>query len=154
METGIEQFNHFLKKGRPGEHAYVVLLGLNVFDPPALMKLIAKGLPLQALQRFVRNTGLTVEQVAELIDIPKRTFARRKAQKRLTPGESDRLVRAARIYSRALALYDGNAPLATEWFTAKIPALGGVTPIEYARTEVGATEVDHLIGRIEYGIFS
>lgn len=150
----VEQFASFLKKGRPGEHAYAVLLGLNVFDPPALMKLIAKGLPWRTLQRFVRNTGLTAEQVAELIDIPKRTFARRKAQGRLTPGESDRLLRAARIYSRALTLYDGDAEAATEWFTGDILALGGVSPLEYARTEIGATEVDQLIGRIEWGMFS
>ena len=150
----VAQFTSFLKKPKPGEHAYVVLLGLNTFDPGSLLKLIDKGLPWTALMRFVRNTGLTLEQVAGLIDIPKRTLARRKTQKRLTSGESDRLLRAARIYSRALALYDGDAQAATEWFTGDILALGGVLPLEYARTELGATEVDQLIGRIEWGMFS
>jgi len=33
-------------------------------------------------------------------------------------------------------------------------ALGGVIPFELARTEVGAREVEMLIGRIEHGVIS
>jgi putative toxin-antitoxin system antitoxin component (TIGR02293 family) len=40
------------------------------------------------------------------------------------------------------------------WFHGRIRALGGKTPIEFARTEPGAREVEDLIGRIEDGIFS
>jgi len=32
--------------------------------------------------------------------------------------------------------------------------LGGETPLEYAETEVGAREVEDLLGRIEYGVYS
>lgn len=40
------------------------------------------------------------------------------------------------------------------WFSAKILALGGRTPLEYAQTEPGAREVESIIGRIEHGVFS
>ena len=33
-------------------------------------------------------------------------------------------------------------------------ALGGVAPLDFARTELGAEEVENLVGRIQYGIFS
>jgi uncharacterized protein (DUF2384 family) len=33
-------------------------------------------------------------------------------------------------------------------------ALGGVSPFEMAKTEVGALEVENLITRIEHGVFS
>jgi putative toxin-antitoxin system antitoxin component (TIGR02293 family) len=150
----VSRYREFLQKGQPGPLAYVVLLGLNVFDLPDLIKLIDKGLPWRTLPRFVRNTGLSLEQVAEVITIPKRTLARRKTSGRLMSDESDRLLRAARIYSRALELFDGNREAATQWLTDRNIALGGVSPLEFARTEIGAAEVDHLVGRIEYGIFS
>src|SRR5688572_25469823 len=123
------------------ERAHVALLGLDVFEVPVLIKLVQKGFPWKALQRFVRNTGLTTEQVADLISIPRRSLARRKATGRLQFVESDRLLRAAYIYSRALTLFDADREAATEWLTDKNIALGGVPPFEFAKTEIGANEV-------------
>lgn len=150
----VQRFTGMIDRGRPSERAYVVLLGLDTFELPALLKLIEKGLPWKALQRFGRNTGLSLEQVAEFTAIPKRTLARRKISGRLSAEESDRLLRAARIYSRALELYHGDSEGATYFLTTANRALGGVTPLQFARTEIGATEVDHLIGRIQHGVFS
>ena len=150
----IVRYHSLFTTGRPGEHAYVVLLGLDTFELPALLRLIEKGIAWKTLQRFTRNTGLTLEQVADLIAIPRRTLARRRIAGRLTSQESDRLLRAARIYGRALELFEGNRDAATTWLTSPNGALAGVSPIELAHTEIGAKEVDHLIGRIEHGIFS
>ena len=150
----VARYRGLSTKGRPDERAYVVLLGLNTFELPALLRQIERGFPWRTLERFVRNTGLTNEQVADLVSIPRRTLARRKADGKLTSSESDRLMRAARIYARALDVFDGDREAATEWLTDGNTALGGVTPLEFARTEVGAVEVDHLIGRIEHGVFS
>ncbi|HEX6084561.1 MAG TPA: antitoxin Xre-like helix-turn-helix domain-containing protein [Thermoanaerobaculia bacterium] len=150
----VQRYRGLSPNGRPGPRAYVVLLGLETFELPALLRAIEKGLPWKALERFVRNTGLTVEQVAGLLTLPPRTLARRKASGRLAPDESDRLVRAARIYGRALDLFDGEPDAATEWLTGRNPALGGVPPIDFARTEVGAEEVENVIGRAEHGVFS
>ncbi|HVG25568.1 MAG TPA: antitoxin Xre-like helix-turn-helix domain-containing protein [Thermoanaerobaculia bacterium] len=150
----VQRYRVLYLNGRPGPQAYVVLLGLDTFELPALIRAIGRGLPWKALQRFVKNTGLTTEQVAELVGIPPRTLARRKVTGRLAADESDRLVRAARLYGRALDLFDGDPEAATAWLTHRNTALGGIAPIEYARTGVGTEEVDALIGRIEYGTFS
>jgi uncharacterized protein (DUF2384 family) len=32
--------------------------------------------------------------------------------------------------------------------------LGGAVPLAYAETELGAREVEDLLGRIEYGVYS
>jgi len=40
------------------------------------------------------------------------------------------------------------------WLTDDNIALGGVAPLEYARTEVGADEVENLVGQIQHGIFA
>jgi putative toxin-antitoxin system antitoxin component (TIGR02293 family) len=58
------------------------------------------------------------------------------------------------VFASALSLFEGDADAARRWLTTAQPALGGDKPLEYAATEVGAREVEDLIGRLEYGISS
>ncbi|MEO6486409.1 MAG: antitoxin Xre-like helix-turn-helix domain-containing protein [Thermoanaerobaculia bacterium] len=150
----VEKFRRFLKTGMPGEHAYVVLLGLSGFDYPSIIEQIEKGLPYSAFDRFQRNTGFTSDQLGEFVQVPRRTLARRKADGRFSADESDRLVRAARVYGKALHFFGGDPVETTAWLTSVRRALGGVTPLDLARTGIGAQEVENLIGRLEHGVFS
>ncbi|HUP61960.1 MAG TPA: antitoxin Xre-like helix-turn-helix domain-containing protein [Thermoanaerobaculia bacterium] len=150
----VARYRSFLRGRSPGPHAYVVLLGLDYFDYPQLRKAIDKGFPWKAFDRFVANISLPAEQVAEVIGIPRRTLARRKAEGRFKPDESDRLLRLARVFAKALHLFDGDREAATLWLTDLNLALGRIAPLDYARTEIGADEVEALVDRIEYGMFS
>jgi putative toxin-antitoxin system antitoxin component (TIGR02293 family) len=150
----VEKLRKLLKTGSPGPHAYVILLGLNRFDYPGVIEQVEKGLPYSAFERLQKNTGFTAEQLADVLQIPRRTMARRKTAGRFAFDESDRLVRFARVYAKALYLFDGDAHEATRWFLTIRRALGGITPLEMTRTSVGAHEVENLIGRIEHGVFS
>ncbi len=139
------------RKGR-STNSYVLLLGLEVGHTPALLKRIKEGLGYSSWESFIRNTDLRKEHAINLVQISSRTLARRKEEGRLHPDESDRLVRAARIFGLTSELFDGDVDSARKWLAAAQPALGGSTPIEYASTEVGAREVESLIGRLEHGI--
>jgi putative toxin-antitoxin system antitoxin component (TIGR02293 family) len=150
----LDRFRQYLRRGAPGPHAYVVLLGLETFDPLDLLRAVKKGLSYRAFERFRRNTSLSFERVTDLIDIPRRTMTRRKRDGRFLPDESDRLLRASRLFGRALELFEGDRDAATEWLTTAQPALGGIIPLEIARTDVGAREVERLVGRLEHGIFA
>jgi putative toxin-antitoxin system antitoxin component (TIGR02293 family) len=154
MPADVLKFRQFLKSGMPGTHAYVVLLGLSRFDFPGLIEIIEKGLPYSAFERLQRNTGFSSEQLLDLLQIPRRTLARRKSSGKLSAEESDRLVRLARVYGRALYFFDGDAEAATNWLTAPQYAFGGVRPSEMVRTDVGAQEVETLIGQLEHGILA
>lgn len=149
----LDRFRQFLLHGAPGPHAYVVLLGLEAFDPPALFNAMKKGLSYRTFERFQRNTSLPVERVIGLIDIPRRTLTRRKLEGRFLPGESDRLIRASRLFGKTLELFEGDRDAATQWLTTAQPALGGTIPLDLARSEVGAREVERLIDRLEHGVF-
>lgn len=152
--SDVQKFRKFLQSGMPGPHAYVVLLGLARFDFPGVVERIKKGLPWSAFERLQKNSGLPSEQLLDLLQIPRRTLARRKAGGRFTPEESDRMVRLARVYARALDFFEGDAIAATRWLTDAQYAFGGVTPIEMTRTDVGAQEVERLLGQLEHGVFS
>jgi len=150
----VKNFRQLLRDRSRSPYAHAALLGIKKFDWPSLVKMIEKGLPWSAFDHFVRSIGLRAEDIASLVGIPRRTLARRKAHGRLRPDESDRLLRLARVFSRALQLFDGDHDAATEWLTKRKIALGDAVPLEIAKTDIGAAEVDNLIGRLEHGIFS
>lgn len=116
--------------------------------------LITSGLPRGAVSRLAETSGLTMERIKQLAQISEGSFARRRQSGRLSPAESERLLRISRIFEAATCLYDGDQAGAREWLERPIPALGNRRPFDLAKTEPGAREVEDLIGRIERGIVS
>lgn len=134
------------------EHAYAALLGLDPEDPAALHEALLAGLPYRAFEYVRSLLDLPLAEVSRLVGIPYRTLVRRRQDGRFQPTESDRLVRLARIVRRVLDLFEGNLQHARAWLTEPQYGLGGRIPLDFAMTDVGAREVEHLVGRIEYGI--
>jgi putative toxin-antitoxin system antitoxin component (TIGR02293 family) len=138
-----------IQSGRREGHYYVALLGLRTYETLKLYEHVRRGFRYSTFARFQRNTNLSTKALSELTQIPARTLTRRKHEGKLEPEESDRLVRASRVFGRALELFEGDDQAARTWLSTEQPALGGRVPLELAQTDVGAQEVDHLIGRLE-----
>ncbi len=132
--------------------AYAFSFGLPALETSEFIVQIEAGFPYSAWDHFVEHTGLPREVVARVIDLPLRTLSRRKEEGRLHADESDRLVRLARIYTQTLGLFEGDSTTARSWLTNPQLALNGATPLDYCGTEVGAREVETLIGRLAHGI--
>ena len=148
----VDRYRVFLKYGLPGPHAYTVLLGLEYFDLPNVLKAVEKGFPFKTIERLARNMDLSNERVAEIVGIPKRTLARRKVEKRFTSEESERLLRGARVFANTLRLFDGDRNAAVEWLLTLQRALGKA-PAELIHTETGTREVERIIGALKHGVF-
>lgn len=140
--------------GWGSSHPYLLLLGFDPMDTPRLVERVEQGLPYSSLERLRENVGLSRDEISELVQIRPRTLDRRKKEGRLHPDESDRLLRASRVFGQAIALFEGGAEGAMRWLSSPQRALGGAVPLEMARTEIGAREVEGLIGRLEHGVFS
>lgn len=149
----LERFSKIRRKPAT-PRGYVVLLGFDYFDLPSLLEAIEAGFTWKTFERLVKNIGLPPDHVAAVIGIPRSTLARRKVEARLKPDESDRLLRLARVLGGALDLFDGDREAAVGWLTDVNVALGGVAPLELARTEIGAGEVENLVGQIQHGILA
>ena len=149
---GVERFRERLRSGLRTEHDYVLLLGLRTFDTPGLVKRTNEGFSFHAWERFGRATALPVDELQRIVQISSRTLSRRKREGRLRSDESDRLLRVTRVFAAVLALFEGDVALARGWFSGPQPGLGGARPLDYAATEVGAREVEDLVGRLEYRI--
>lgn len=130
------------------------LLGISTIDNLKLAKKVESGLPFEAFERVGRVSGLSTDELRSAIRIAPRTLTRRRQEKRLSPEESDRLVSISRLLSLAIGLFEGDVRNALDWFTAKNRALGSLSPLDAASTEVGSREVESLIGRLEHGVFT
>jgi putative toxin-antitoxin system antitoxin component (TIGR02293 family) len=118
------------------------------FELPALLRSIEGGLAYRAFESFLESTGLSIERAAEFADISRRVLADRTQEGRFTRDESDRLVRAARIFGAALQLFKGDRATASAWLMSGQPALAGSVPLELARTDLGAREVEAAVARL------
>ncbi len=123
------------------------------FTPSQLIELVRVGLPVQELICLQVSLGVPMEKLVPMLGISKPTFHRRKAGGRLGPGESDRVVRFARLMGKAVEVLESEEN-ARQWLTSPQFGLGGAVPLDYAGTEVGVREVEDLLGRIEYGVYS
>ncbi|MEX2120443.1 MAG: antitoxin Xre/MbcA/ParS toxin-binding domain-containing protein [Pirellulales bacterium] len=142
----------------PGPHDVFAVpggsLGLKSSNLVQVVRKLKSGLPYQSLAAFQRNSGLQLEIIGQVIQIPRRTLARRKVQGRFTPQESERLLRLAMVFEKAVELFEGSVAAARQWLCSSNKALGNNTPLAMVETEIGAREVEDLIGRLEHGVFS
>ena len=96
---------------------------------------------------------LGAKQVYRLI--PERTFGRRLAKdETLKASEADAIGRLIRITEEAEKTF-GDTDFAHKWLTYPNPARARYRiPIEMAETDAGAREVETILTRIAYGVYS
>jgi len=151
---GFKKYQRFLSSGTPTAGSYVVLLGLTTGETQEILVWVEDGLPYRVFDELILNTALSSEAALQLLHIPPRTLSRRKQEGRFRQDESDRLMRVSRIFARALDLFEGDREAAKKWLIEPQQALSGSAPMMISRTEVGALEVERLIGRLEHGVFT
>lgn len=123
-------------------------------SPVANVARVMRGLPVGEFDALRAMLGLTVEEMSQIIGISVATLSRRRTSGQpLDRDHSDRLMRYARLYWLAASLFDGCGKTAREWLRRPARSLGGSTPLAFAETEIGAREVEHLLGRLEYGVY-
>lgn len=130
------------------------ILGVMAESSGELIRQVGRGFSFQALHALESHSGIPVAQIVRILGIPSRTLARRKASGRLTADESEKLLRLSSTFENALELFEGNRRQALAWLSSPKKEFEDQTPLEYSRTEVGAREVEDLIGRLEHGVFS
>jgi putative toxin-antitoxin system antitoxin component (TIGR02293 family) len=118
-----------------------------------MVERVRDGLDFGEFHTFREMIGVTEERLGALLGMSRATLHRRKKTGHLDRSESDRLVRYARIFHCANALFQ-SPEAAAGWLNSPAFAFNGETPLDYADTEIGAREVEALIGRIEHGVFS
>jgi putative toxin-antitoxin system antitoxin component (TIGR02293 family) len=131
-----------------------VLRDLGLAGPrPALIQSVKAGLPTTVFVQLAQRLGIPQGTLAQVVGIAGTTLARRKRSGVLTMAESEHVLRVAALLDLATRVFDDEADAAA-WLSTPNLALGHVTPLALADTEIGAREVEDLLGRIEYGVYS
>ena len=124
-------------------------LGRALSTDSDLRDAIREGFPYAVLEELMRASGLTLKELAGALDLSPRSLQRRR-RGRLARFESDRLYRMARVLALARESL-GDGARASRWLRRTNRALGGVAPLAAVDTELGARQVENLLGRIAYG---
>jgi putative toxin-antitoxin system antitoxin component (TIGR02293 family) len=127
----------------------VRVLGRELASDSDLREAIREGFPHAVLGQVLRASGLTLQELATALDLSSRSLQRRR-RGRLARFESDRLYRMARLLALARETL-GDGPRASRWLKRSNRALGGLAPLAAIDTELGARQVENLLGRIAYG---
>lgn len=130
------------------------VLGRSITRSSDLAQLVREGIPARALVALAERAGLRQADVSARFGIPQRTLTRRLAQhSRLTAAESDRTVRLAHVYATAVEML-GDEAKAGQWLKTPNRALRGSRPLDQLDTDPGVREVEDVLGRIAYGVYS
>jgi putative toxin-antitoxin system antitoxin component (TIGR02293 family) len=124
-------------------------------SPANMVRMVGAGLAVDELEALREGLGWSMERLVPKVGLSIATYHRRKlgGAGRLTADESDKVIRYTRLLAKAIEVLGGDEQ-ARSWLNAEQFGLGGAVPLEYAATEVGAREVEDLLGRIDYGVYS
>ena len=130
------------------------VLRITIKNPDDLMNLIRRGVPAASVSVLAEKLRVGNAALSRKLGIPQRTLSRRiSTASPLTPAESDRTVRMARIYANAVEMI-GDERKAVEWLNTPNRVLGGEKPLDRLDTDTGARLVEDILGRIAYGVYS
>ncbi len=115
--------------------------------------LIREGVPKEAMNNLMSNTGITVMEMADITHISDRTLRRYNDKDKLPQEQSERVIELARLYSRGSDVFD-SLEYFKEWMNTSLIPLGNKKPKEFLDTSLGIEMLMKELGKIEYGIFA
>ena len=112
---------------------------------------IEKGVAASVIGKIVDADILTRGEIAQLV--PPRTLARRiSARAPLKSEEADAIGRLVRITAKAEEIF-GERDFAHKWLRLPVPSLKNRIPIELAKTDAGAREVETALIQFAHGVY-
>jgi len=117
-----------------------------------VVNLVRDGLPVNVIELFIRE-GVTQQEVYGLV-APRRTLDHRRARSEpLSPVESDRAVRLARVVAQAESVFD-NKEKAMTWLRRPMRRFEGHSPIQMLESDAGSRLVEEALVQIDEGYFA
>ncbi len=141
---------HFVKRGISTER-YVFLAERLRLPPNAVASARTVRRRVKMLERRAKPGQSTARQVER----QQRATAALVKEARMTPVETERLMRIVRVVSEATQFF-GDEAAALSWLNAPGDFLHGenkVTPMKLAGTDSGARMIESMIQRTAYGFF-
>ncbi|WP_017325463.1 antitoxin Xre/MbcA/ParS toxin-binding domain-containing protein [Synechococcus sp. PCC 7336] len=118
------------------------------------ISLADKPVKYETLQASAAQFDLNVQQKQLLFGLSPRTQARYKqSNPELNPLVADRLSRFQRLTDLAVKVFEDERE-AKRWLSSPKANLDNLTPLDAMATDSGATQVEQMLYRIEYGVYA
>ncbi len=129
-------------------------LSTQIANKDQMHTLIKLGMPIRIADNLKSLLSLGDSGLAKILGITSKTLQRkRKARTTLTPVESDRLYRVQVIFALAIKVL-GTPQDAKEWLSTSQIDIGDRVPLDLLTTSAGASLVEEVLNRMEYGILA
>ena len=115
-----------------------------------LMAAVREGLPVTLVDDLLADALLSVTELDRLT-VSRKTLAHRRGLGRLSPEQSDRLMRLLRVIAQARATF-GAPDKAARWLRRPTRVLDGAAPLDLLDTDIGAQRAAQVLGWIDHGI--
>ena len=106
------------------------------------------GLEFREFETLRKQLDLSLDELSARLGLSRSTIEERKATGRLTNDETGKVVCYARLLGHAIHLF-GGLNEARQWLKTPQRGLHGAVPLDYARTDIGAREVENLLAQME-----
>lgn len=114
---------------------------------------IRSGISKKELSSIKAVAGLDYDTLAQLLSVGRATLINKKGAEKFNVSVSEKILALAGLYSYGYEVFD-DVEKFNRWMKEPNLSIGDKRPIELADTLTGIEEIMHIIGRIEYGIFS
>lgn len=112
-----------------------------------LIPIIRNGLPARAFSDIARTLNISISTLALKLHVRVGTVIRRQSNgKPLSLEDSEKVIRIARIRNLAHNTFTTDDAIG-DWLTQPSAALGGIQPLDWLETEIGARQVEALLLR-------
>lgn len=104
----------------------------------------------------MRTWSIPTTRFAAILGCSERKWSRVRAgdrSLRLSPTESDRLLRTRQLLEHARSVFDDDRDART-WLSAPNDALSGESPLALLDTDAGVRLVDDVLTRLEFGVYA
>ena len=136
--------------GEKAKRGKVKLGSREVSSARDLELVVQEGLPLESVDVTIEHI-FPHNPAARYQIVPRATLSRRlKNGERLSYEESEKLQRVARIFAMALDVWESDED-AQEFMAKPHPMLDDRSPFEASLSEIGAREVESILGRLLFG---
>lgn len=143
-------------RGAGTPNSYLGIAGGSLYSPndqESKLRLIRGGLHRASLDVLMKRTGLSIYELADILELTDRTLRRYEPKDVLNRRLSERALEIAELYSRGEAVF-GDEGSFQQWMESSVPALGHRSPKSFLDTSIGIGMLMDELGRIEHGVFA
>ena len=126
------------------------ILKIGAKDSREAVEATRRGLAVGSVDELLQSGRATPAEIDRIV-IPRKTLSHRRKIGVLTPDQSDRLIRLARVIAAAEETF-GSQDKAARWLRRPTSALDGDAPISLLDTGEGSRQVEDLLARIDHGL--